>query len=129
MTDTVQVGTNYIVKTPGTLGGRARIDSRRISVGDVVNMHIRLNATIDEIIEAFELTPAQIHAALAYYYDHRVEIDSYLDEAERQAEAHSEEAAQQREELLARLKERDPEKYDRLVHIREAAERDNQHNK
>jgi hypothetical protein len=31
------------------------------------------------------LTLAQVHSALAYYYDHRHEIDSYFDESQQAA--------------------------------------------
>ena|SRR5438552_2726609 len=124
MTDTIQVGTNYIVKTPGTLGGRARIDGTRMGVADVVNLYVRNKMPVEQITDEYPVTLAQIYAALAYYYDHPAEIDDYLDEYERQSEEHAAESSQQREELLSRLKERDPEKYDRLTHIREAVERD-----
>jgi len=36
----------------------------------------------DEIASEFDLSLAEIHAALAYYFDHRAEIDSALREDE-----------------------------------------------
>ncbi len=104
MAETMQVGTNYIVKTPGMLGGRARIEGRRIAVSDVVNLHIRLRTPIDEIAEVYNLTLAQVYAALAYYYDHQDEIDSYLDRLYKSGkeEADEEAIARKRTELEAR---------------------------
>ena len=118
MTNTVQVGTNYIVKTPGNLGGRARIDGRRIGVSDIVDLHIRHGASFEEVMQAFEVTLAQIHAALAYYYDHREEINSYLDELDQHWKDHAPTQAEmepERQRLLAKLKERHPERYARIT--------------
>ena len=42
---------------------------------------------MDEIVNDFGLSHAQVHAALAYYYDHRTEIDAREAEDEAQAEA------------------------------------------
>jgi uncharacterized protein (DUF433 family) len=72
----------YIVKTPGNLGGAPRIAGHRIGVHDIVNLHIRLDAPLDEIAENYNLTLAEIHAALAYYYDHQDEIHTILWENE-----------------------------------------------
>ncbi|MBI5305002.1 MAG: DUF433 domain-containing protein [Chloroflexi bacterium] len=64
----------YIVKTPGIAGGRPRIDGHRIRVQDVVIWHETMAMSPDEIADQFDLTLAEIHAALAYYYDHIKEI-------------------------------------------------------
>lgn len=65
----------YIVRTPGVLGGKPRIDGRRISVQHIAIDYERLGMLPDEICEAYPgLTPAEVHAALAYYFDHREEI-------------------------------------------------------
>jgi uncharacterized protein (DUF433 family) len=37
--------------------------------------HLFHNRTPDEIAADYELTMAQVHAALAYYYQHKVELD------------------------------------------------------
>ncbi len=81
--------TVYIVKEDGVLGGAPHISGRRIGVHDVANLYIRLEGTVDDLVEMYELTPAQIHAALAYYYDHREEVDAIIDENNRLASEHS----------------------------------------
>ena len=64
-----------IVKTPGTCGGRARIDGHRIRVQDVAIEYEWQGLSPEEICHEHPgLTLAQVHAALAYYYDHRDEI-------------------------------------------------------
>lgn len=72
---------DYIVKTPRVVGGRARIAGRRIPVWQIANVYVRLDGPIDEITDMYDLTPAQVHAALAYYYDHQAEIDAEIEEA------------------------------------------------
>lgn len=70
--------TQYIVATPGVAGGKPRIDGHRIKVQDVVIWHERLGMSVDAIAAEYDLTPAQVHAALVYYFDHRVQIERCL---------------------------------------------------
>jgi uncharacterized protein (DUF433 family) len=73
-----------IVSTPGTCGGRPRIDGHRITVEDVAVWHERQGMSPDEIVSAYpSLTLSDIHAALAYYYENRDRIDADIREGER----------------------------------------------
>lgn len=65
----------HISIDPGILGGKPCIAGRRISVEHVVVWHLRENQPIEEITRKYDLSPASIHAALTYYYDHRDEMD------------------------------------------------------
>ena len=65
----------HIVITPGTRGGKPRVAGRRITVADIATWYLQQNRSVHELVHEFDLTHAQIHAALAYYYDHRAEID------------------------------------------------------
>jgi uncharacterized protein (DUF433 family) len=77
----------HVTKTAKVCGGRARIEGTRIRVYNVVFLH-KEGASDETIHEAYpDLTPAQIHAALAYYYDNRDEIDAELGEDEAWAES------------------------------------------
>lgn len=68
----------HIVKEPGYCGGKATIDATRVRVNNVVFLH-KQGKTVDEIRESYEdLSAAQVHAALAYYYDHASEIEAEL---------------------------------------------------
>lgn len=71
-------GTQHIVATPNVAGGKPRIDGHRITVQNVVIWHERLGMSVDTIAAEYDLTPAQVHAALAFYFDHRVEIDQSI---------------------------------------------------
>jgi uncharacterized protein (DUF433 family) len=79
---TTQSLDRHIVATPGTLGGKARIAGRRISVEHIAIWHDRLGKSVDEICADYDLSLAEVHAALAYYYDHRAEIERDIEEGE-----------------------------------------------
>ncbi len=78
----------YIVRTPDVLGGEARIDGHRIRVRDIVAARDLGASTPEEIVaNAYpSLTLAQVYSALAYYEDHRAEVDAAWDEDLRRAE-------------------------------------------
>jgi len=66
----------YIISTPGTCGGRPRIDGHRIRVQDVVACYTTHGESPEEICENYPgITLAQVHAALAYYFDHREDLE------------------------------------------------------
>ena len=70
------VVSQHISKTPDVCGGKACIAGRRIRVMDVVALHEHRGYSPDEIVSMFEgLTLADVHAALAYYYDNQEAID------------------------------------------------------
>ncbi len=77
----------HIVITPGVRGGKPRIDGRRITVSDIAIMHLKMGYSVDEIASEYDLTLADIHAALAYYFDHRDEIEREIQEERDFAEA------------------------------------------
>jgi uncharacterized protein (DUF433 family) len=64
----------YIVIDPEVLGGRPSIAGHRIGVIHIATW-IQQEMTPGEIAEMYGLALAEIHAALAYYYDHRDAID------------------------------------------------------
>ena len=67
----------HIEKTPGVCGGRACIAGHRIRVLDIVVWHEMRGYCPDEIVDMFPgITLADVHAALAYYFDHRDEIEA-----------------------------------------------------
>lgn len=68
----------HIEVTPGVAGGKPRIAGHRVTVQDVVIWHERLGIGADEIAAEYDLTLADVYAALAYYYDHRAELDEAI---------------------------------------------------
>ncbi len=76
-----------IVSTPDICGGRPRIDGHRIQVEDVAIWHERMGMSPDEIVSEYpSITLADVHAALAYYYENRERIDADIEAAKRYAE-------------------------------------------
>ena len=74
--------THHIEITPGTCGGKPRIASTRIRVQDIV-IWTELGESVDDIVANYpQLTLASIYAALAYYHDHRDQIDQDIRDAD-----------------------------------------------
>jgi uncharacterized protein (DUF433 family) len=70
----------YLVNLPGVCGGRAIIANTRIGVHDVMGLMLN-GAAIEDVLRSFpDLTKAQIYECLAYYEDHRTEIDALVAE-------------------------------------------------
>ena len=69
-------GYRYITRKPGVRGGHAFVDQTRIGVHDVIGL-LQNGDTVDSIIQTCfpQLTRAQVYESLAYYEDHRGEID------------------------------------------------------
>lgn len=69
------VSKEHIAKTPGICGGKACIAGHRIRVMDIVVMYERWGFSPDQIADQYlGITLADVHAALAYYFDHPAEI-------------------------------------------------------
>jgi uncharacterized protein (DUF433 family) len=90
----------HIVKTPGVRGGKARVDGTRVCVSDLVSL-LKRGFTPEQMrvhLSDRPLTLAEVHSALAYYYDHADEIEAEF-AAEDQAAANFE---RQKAEHLAK---------------------------
>ena len=68
----------FIEITPGVCGGKPRVAGHRITVQNVAIWHERLRMSADKIASDYELSLAEVHAALAYYFDHRDEIEKSI---------------------------------------------------
>jgi uncharacterized protein (DUF433 family) len=66
----------HITKTPGVCGGRACIAGHRIRVMDIVVWHEMRGMPAAKIVEEIfpSITKADVHAALAYYFDNVEDI-------------------------------------------------------
>ena len=74
----VPVLTEHIEVTPGIAGGKPRVAGHRITVQNIAIWHERMGMSADEIATEYGLTLGDVFAALAYYHDHRVEIDEAI---------------------------------------------------
>ena len=66
----------YIARSPGLRGGNPIVEGSRIGVHDIIGL-LQNGETVDTLTaKCFpQLTRAQVYACLAYYKDHRGEID------------------------------------------------------
>lgn len=78
----------HIVKEPGYCGGKAAIDATRVRVNNVVFLHKEGKTPAEILVEYPDLSLAQVHAALGYYYDHKDEIEAELAEEDGWDERH-----------------------------------------
>jgi uncharacterized protein (DUF433 family) len=69
---------NHIESAPETAGGKPRIAGHRITVQNIVIWHERMGRSADEIAADYDLSPADVYAALAYYHDHQFEIEKSI---------------------------------------------------
>lgn len=72
----VDVFQQHIEIVNGAGGLKPRITGSRIRVQDIAIWHERLGLSPDEIVEQYPtITLADVYAALAYYWDHRDDIE------------------------------------------------------
>lgn len=70
----------YLTRIPGVCAGETIIEGTRVGVHDVVAL-IVLGSSVDEVCRSFpNVTRAQVYECLAYYEDHRGEIDALVAE-------------------------------------------------
>lgn len=73
----------HIETVPGKCGGKPCIAGTRIRVWDIHVWHNLRGQSPEQIVADFpQLTLADVYAALAYYFDHRDEIEQQMKECE-----------------------------------------------
>lgn len=68
----------HITTTPGVAGGKPHVAGHRVTVQHIAVLHDRLGKGADEIASEFDISLADVHAALAYYFLHREVIDQAI---------------------------------------------------
>ncbi|WP_250125589.1 DUF433 domain-containing protein [Chroococcidiopsis sp. CCMEE 29] len=74
------VSQEHIEISPAVRGGKPRIVGTRIAVEDVAVMHLKMAYSLMEIAGKYNLALSSVYAAMAYYFDHREEIDRRMEE-------------------------------------------------
>ncbi|MEX0678780.1 MAG: DUF433 domain-containing protein [Pirellulales bacterium] len=70
--------TPHVEITPGTCSGQPRVAGTRIRVSNIV-LWTEQGQSADEIVAGYpHLTLAGVHAALAFYFDNREEMDKLI---------------------------------------------------
>jgi uncharacterized protein (DUF433 family) len=62
--------------------GQPVITGNNLKVAYIAKMYLSGKTPIEWIAENYDITHAQIHAALSYYYDHQAELDAYVHEGD-----------------------------------------------
>ena len=94
----------YIEVTPEVRGRKLRIAGLRITVADVVVMHLRMGNPLAIVSEEYDLSLSEVYGAMAYYYDHKTEIDQSMAESDASVETMRSQSNSPLQEKLQRLK-------------------------
>lgn len=81
--------TKKIVKTPGVIGGKPRIDGTRIGVHNIVEYVVEDEYTAPEVAEKVypHLTPDDVNSALDYYEANEDEMKKLIGDMRKREEA------------------------------------------
>lgn len=69
----------HIVRNDNILGGEPIVGGQRVAVRHVVVAYLQ-GDTIQDLMESFALSEAQVHDALSYYYDHKQQIERNIEQ-------------------------------------------------
>ncbi|MGI8602576.1 MAG: DUF433 domain-containing protein [Verrucomicrobiales bacterium] len=74
--NTPSVGYRYLACEPGVRSGQAIVEGTRVGVHDVIGL-LQNGETVDSLVTRCfpNISRAQVYECLAYYEDHRGEID------------------------------------------------------
>ncbi|HVT57038.1 MAG TPA: DUF433 domain-containing protein [Thermoanaerobaculia bacterium] len=75
-----------VVSDPEIRSGQPVIAGTTIRVSDLAAYHTLAGMTADQLAAQFDLDLAQVHAALSYYYRHKVALDAEIRANSDQAE-------------------------------------------
>lgn len=104
MTDSMIIPINYIERKPNS--EYYRVAGKGITVEFLSRLLNDQEWSVERICENYGLTPAEVHAAWAFYYDHQEEIDRRLEVAAAQhaLAAQGDEARRQRVQQRYKVK-------------------------
>jgi uncharacterized protein (DUF433 family) len=72
----------HIETSSDVRSGKPRISGTRMTVEDIAEMNLKLGMSLIEIAGIYDLSLAQVYAAMAYYFEHRNEIEEQVAEEE-----------------------------------------------
>ena len=79
---TIPVLDKHIEIDPAVAGGKPHVRGHQITVQNIVIWHERMGQSVDEITSEYNLSLAEIYAALSYYFDHQDEVNTSIRESE-----------------------------------------------
>ena len=81
---------NLIATNPKIRSGRPYIVGTTITVADIAIVKVFQMLDADGIADYYQLSLPQVYAALAYYYEHKAEIDASIEERRKIAATYKE---------------------------------------
>ncbi len=79
---TAGIEKQHVTRTPGVCGGKPCVAGTRIRVWDIYEWYELGGKSASEIVAHFpQLTLADVHAAMAYFWDHEAEIRQEMSES------------------------------------------------
>ncbi|MCB0193766.1 MAG: DUF433 domain-containing protein [Anaerolineae bacterium] len=94
----------HITIDPKICHGRPHLQGHRIRVQDIAVWHERLGMSVDDICTDYNLSLAEVYAALAYYFDYKEAIDTAIEADEAFVEAFKKNNPSQLQEKLKKLR-------------------------
>lgn len=79
---TISVVDKHVEIDPAIVGGKPHIKGHRITVQNIVIWHERMGRSVDELASEYDLSLADIYAALSYYFDYQDEVNNSIRESE-----------------------------------------------
>jgi uncharacterized protein (DUF433 family) len=90
----------YVTRTEGV----CRIADTRVSLDSLVYL-LREGVSAESMVESYPaLTLEEVHGALAFYLANRHDVDNYMAQGERAAEANHEQSIGNNAELIAKVR-------------------------
>lgn len=78
---------NLIATNPNIRSGRPYLVGTTLTVADVAIAHVFGMMDADAVADYYEISLPQVYAALAYYYDHKDEINASIEDRRQLAAA------------------------------------------
>jgi len=101
MSDHIAIPINYIERKPQS--DYYRVIGKGVTVEFLSTLVDSPEWSLERICANYGLTPAEVHAAWSFYYDHREEIDHRLQEAASRFDVKREQDADKYERLRKRI--------------------------
>ena len=67
-----------IVSDPTVRGGQPIVTGTNIRISDIISSHLYRGQSPEELAANFALDLGQVYAVLAYYYQHKDEMDAHI---------------------------------------------------
>lgn len=97
----VMIPINHIERKPNS--EKYRIVGKGVTVEFLVQFINDSDWSVEHISENYDLTPAEIYSAWAFYYDHQHEIDARLEKIQQHDEFHQDDNQEAYKRLRSRI--------------------------